>query len=536
MATSSSAAVAKVPLWPWLLLALALGWVALVRVPIVINAQTHLDSDLAVDGLATADVARGQWRWHFPATPHIGIASALCAAPQMRIWGATPEALASGGVVAYSLLVVATLLAAWEAFGLRAACWSLVPLAFTSNGAVWLSGRLNGGHLLAAAWHAGALGLFHASVARGGWKRAGILGLWCGLGLWHDTMFLVTVATLVPIGALAAWRSGWRAGGWVCAMAAAVGFLLGDAPRELGNRLDPHNAYQDQNALVFDPELVLEHTRILGALCLPRLLAGHLLPDLSTEPPPAALGARSAGQSVVVWAEPVAWANTLLALALFGAALIALVRDGNRPASQDIARSSTRWALLLSSALVAAAFVVNKNIFNSDNYRYIIYLFVTWAIGLALALDWLAGRGWKGALMPTALAFALAALQTLDTAAWYRRLGWVDAEFQPVRVPLRDPLLDWLTEHQEVGSIYGDYWDVYRIMFLTGGRVRGVPTPFWPNRYPEWLRALPGGRPEVLVVRPTDQGRHMQQKARGEGARALLSTPGLAIYDWPVRP
>ena len=43
--------------------------------------------------------------------------------------------------------------------------------------------------------------------------------------------------------------------------------------------------------------------------------------------------------------------------------------------------------------------------------------------------------------------------------------------------------------HPEVTSIQGDYWDVYRLSFLTGGRVRGMPFPEYPERFPEIARA-----------------------------------------------
>src|SRR5207249_3385482 len=133
------------PLWPWALLVLAMAWVALVRVPLVLNAEAHLDSDLAVDGLTLLEAVRGHWRWHYPGTPHIGIGPVLLSWPQARIWGADPITLVSGGLVAHQALVLATFLLAWRGFGPDVAAWSLVPLTFASTGTIWLSGRLTGG-------------------------------------------------------------------------------------------------------------------------------------------------------------------------------------------------------------------------------------------------------------------------------------------------------------------------------------------------------------------------------------------------------
>src|SRR5262249_57330369 len=88
------------PLWPWVALGLALGWSALVRVPLVLNAGAHLDSDLAVDGITLGEAVHGHWRWHYPGTPFTGILPVLLSWPQAVVWGADPVTLASGGVVA----------------------------------------------------------------------------------------------------------------------------------------------------------------------------------------------------------------------------------------------------------------------------------------------------------------------------------------------------------------------------------------------------------------------------------------------------
>ena len=117
--------------------------------------------------------------------------------PQAWFQGANPVTLTSGGVAAYLLLLIATFVLTRRTFGPSAAGWSLVPLAFASTGTLWLSGRVTGGHLLAAVGHAGAFALLHASLSRGGWRPAATLGLWCGIGVYLDSMFLTTLAGLV---------------------------------------------------------------------------------------------------------------------------------------------------------------------------------------------------------------------------------------------------------------------------------------------------------------------------------------------------
>jgi hypothetical protein len=148
-------------------------------------------------------------------------------------------------------------------------------------------------------------------------------------------------------------------------------------------------------------------------------------------------------------------------------------------------------------------------------------------------MHWLAGRGRGGLAAAWLCSLLLAGLMTIDSARWYARLGWIDPRGRPVRVPLDDPVLAWLDAHRDVRALYGDYWDVYRLAFLTGGRVRGVPLPVFPDRFPEWSRDLPGGRPEVLVVRGTRHGYDDYQSALRSGGRVLLQARGIAIVSWP---
>ena len=159
--------------WPGFLLAAALAWIVLVRLPLVLNAETHLDSDLAVDGLTLLHATQGQWRWHYPGTPRMGILPVLLSWPQAMLWGANPWTLVSGGVVAYlqranlpllrtndsglkrpwvgwaaiGALVVLTplgLLATGEAFGEdapeSARVWTTIPFdGYGFDGPAWLA-------------------------------------------------------------------------------------------------------------------------------------------------------------------------------------------------------------------------------------------------------------------------------------------------------------------------------------------------------------------------------------------------------------
>ena len=99
---------------------------------------------------------------------------------------------------------------------------------------------------------------------------------------------------------------------------------------------------------------------------------------------------------------------------------------------------------------------------------------------------------------------------------------------------LDDPALRWLLAHPEVSSIHGSYWDVYRLSFLTGGKVKGVPFPIFPNRFPEWSASMPGGRPETLLVRRSPEAQFFLNSALRDGGRVLDREGGLTIVSWPL--
>ena len=430
--------------------------------------------------------------------------------------------------MAYLGLLLATFLLAWRAFGPSVAVWSLAPLTFASNGAVWLSGRITGGHLAAAAWHAGAFCLLAGCLERGGRGRALALGLWCGFGFYLDSMFAMTLLGLVPA-AFAFWLgSGRPRKGALAALVFLWAFLAAVWPRQLGAQVDPHDAYRDQFALTTNRSLLESHTRTLVYDCLPRLLAGHRLPNLATEPDPSALPGVA-----MPWREtgfdPLGLIVTALVLTLAAWAVVALT-GSSIAAPSPVARTVAR-GLLLSAAATLAGFVANRNIYNSDNYRYLVTLLVPWAVGFGLAMKRLSGIGKTGWLVAAACTVLLGALMTADLARWYARFRWVDARSLPVRRPLDDPTLGWLDAHPEVDWIEGSYWDVYRLAFLSGGRVRGVPFPVYPNRFPGW-RPGPWSK-QAVIVRPTPEGRVFRDAAIRKGGRVESRSRGVEILSLP---
>ena len=121
--------------------------------PLILNADDHLDSDLSVDGLTLIDALHGQWRWHYPGTPHMGILPLVFSYPQALVLGTSAVTLVSGGTLIWLLIVTSTFWLAWKTYGPSVAAWAILPLVFSSTGTIWLSGRITGGHLLTLAWH-----------------------------------------------------------------------------------------------------------------------------------------------------------------------------------------------------------------------------------------------------------------------------------------------------------------------------------------------------------------------------------------------
>jgi hypothetical protein len=191
--------------------------------------------------------------------------------------------------------------------------------------------------------------------------------------------------------------------------------------------------------------------------------------------------------------------------------------------------------LLVSAIAALLAFAVNRHIYNSDNYRYLSTLLVPWSVGFGLSMRSIGrlGKGWWGVACLCSLAVAV--LMSLDTARWYHNFGWIDDRGRPVRQPLDDPALTWLNNHPEVKSFYSGYWEVYRLCYLADRTIKGVPYPIFPNRFPEWSRELPAGRPEILIARRYQGSRMFVERAFQDGGEIIDRGAGFAIVSWPRR-
>ena len=122
-------------------------------------------------------------------------------------------------------------------------------------------------------------------------------------------------------------------------------------------------------------------------------------------------------------------------------------------------------------------------------------------------------------------AVVLFAMMTAATFLWYRdERGYIDQRGIPVRLPAaglagaescsravlaeQPRLPKTFTIGPDVTHVMGGYWDVYKLAFLSGGRLVGVPFPIYPNRFPGWSRGLGPGRGKLLDL---ESGSHREK-------------------------
>ena len=242
MSTSRPTPPLDVPAGPgWCCIGLI--WTALIRVPLVLNAHDHLDSDLAVDGLTLLDAVDGHWRWHYPGTPYMGILPMLDFLSSGPGLGGEPD---HAGEWRHGHLVTGRrrdILAGGQglwARGGRLGNLAAGVLVARDDLAVGPDHRRPPAD--AGVAHGGVRGPL-CCLTRGGWPRAAALGLWCGLGLYLDAMFLFTLAGMVPAAFLAWLSTGRSRAGIGLAAVFWLRMLAGLVPREIGRAVDPYDAY-----------------------------------------------------------------------------------------------------------------------------------------------------------------------------------------------------------------------------------------------------------------------------------------------------
>ncbi len=81
----------------------------------------------------------------------------------------------------------------------------------------------------------------------------------------------------------------------------------------------------------------------------------------------------------------------------------------------------------------------------------------------------------------------------------------------------------------DVSHVLGGYWDVYRIAFLSGGRLAGVPFSMYPNRFRGWSRGLGPGCGKLLILHPEVPARTSSDLGSGARDRPIREEDQLAV-------
>lgn len=505
------------------------------------QAERHMDSDLAVDGLALRQfVTEGRWRWHYPGTPHIGTAPMLLSLPAVAVWGEGPESLVFAGVAANLLLIAGVYLLLRQCYGQTPAFFAGLLLAAGGLGQVWLSARVTGGHLLAAAWLAWAWLAWSRLIQSARLWPWLVFGLFCGLGLWVDSLFLIALPGL----GLASVAQSWNMRNEVpIGTRAKQAFLfiallpVGPALLKLG---DGVNVYGAQFELTLDQAALQNHAVILLLECLPRLVLGRVLPYATTSiQMPRDIIRLNSGL----------WPTKIIYLSLSAALLILpwLAKPRlkhNQPASIPPQQSgwlqAMRAGLLLTFILNTLAFILNKNIFNADNYRYLVLQLVP----LGLFYGRLASCG-RVLNFSRLLLIGMAAFSAIDVYHWQSEFGLRRPEEHAECLANLRKYVDHVPKPESLGSLIAqqpnrfqaliddgfeaDYWDTYKTLYINNIPVtKGKPYGLYPNRFPDQSPSHPRF---IVVSGSSGVSARIFQMIRAENAKLYLSTDSFEIYD-----
>ena len=202
--------------------------------------------------------------------------------------------------------------------------------------------------------------------------------------------------------------------------------------------VDPYDAYPSQFAATFEGQAIGEHGRLLVRHCVPRLIAGTELVEFDrlAERNESVFGKLL--QSLYEGRQPRGLPPYQEWLAVFWliAFLTGFIRLGFETLwARDACTKGISLGIWLSAVLIVAAFLFNRNIFNSDNYRYLIYLLPPWSLGFGLLIYGLCRRGLPARAASGILVVALFWGMTSSTYSWYRdELGFLDRHWRIVRV------------------------------------------------------------------------------------------------------
>jgi hypothetical protein len=334
---------------------------------------------------------------------------------------------------------------------------------------------------------------------RGGTRELFALGLVCGFAFW---MSMLNLAIILPVLGWLLWQRHRTILAWRALSAATGGALLGALPWVLFNLRYDWVSLTANWAVrpIGGSEAFMTNLRRLVGEVLPTLFAAAA--QVSPMPP------LSVGRQLSVWV-----ALALGAIAAFSlAGALARSRRGD-PGGKISTRELPALVVLVVAIaattailfLFSAAAAVPGNI-----VRYIFLSFLVWPLVVALAWE-VAGR--RARVVLGALALTLLASYAF-AAPWpwtaLRRSARVELDVERQMVAQ--------LEASGVEAVFGSFWEVYPLIFESGGRIGGAPIEE-DYDFHRFTQRLPTGACRWAYVSRTRQGATHVQNAGFPGYR-----------------
>jgi len=228
-----------------LLAAFALGIV--LRIPVLYNSRSGLNSDEAVNALVIKHMMEGRdftfFNW---GTNYYGIVEGIFAVPFVAVFGYSPLAFKLSALIGFLILQISVFLLGQRLYGASAGIAAAAFLSVLSPMLIVWSTLASGGYCLIVGW--GTITVLYALhlARRPSVARAAVLGWLFGFGLYIYQLYIVYLTTLAAALALATacelaspegraharslFRSFGVEGVVKALLACAGGFVLGWAP------------------------------------------------------------------------------------------------------------------------------------------------------------------------------------------------------------------------------------------------------------------------------------------------------------------
>ena len=423
----------------------------LFRAPALLHAR-ETNSDAAVVGLQAMHFLHGEWSWFLWGSGYQTSVDSAVAAVVFAILGATPLALLLSSLGLHLALTAFAWSTVARRLDPRRAALCVLPLVFTScpSQTYILYPPRQAALTLAVA----ALWLLDRAADA---KRSSLFaggGLLLGLACFADPYALVLVPPIAIFGGVCAFE---RAA--LSAFAARIGGLAaGGLAGALPARLLRLHAHATHGQLDLTPGVLGRNFHLLLDPCLPWALGARAYGT-----PGPAMGYEAWNGPSLVRSFELA-GGTLFFLALLAGSALVFVRSIPWP----VRRLAVAGGVAIPVTL--AGFLVSPMVMDLFSARYLAAIPLLAPFALAPVASKLGLRPFRVLIAPIVAATGLA--------------GWIGyGPFLLPANPTEEAHLERILAAQGIHSAIADYWVSYRLTFLTGERLRVVPTNPAEDRY-----------------------------------------------------